>query len=146
MRWGQEAGGGGGDGTNADGGCRAAGRGGRNGRSDAGGRPPKYSTGAPSDRPTERTNSRTPSSPSLSLRTPDLGLYCTNFCPRSLNRQSPIRFGRFSVLELHRTWRRNNQHRICCNGKRGDGYDAEPIDQPEGSAPRKRKCFLVKTM
>ena len=74
--------------------------GGRNGRSEAaqrgaGGRPPKHSTGAPPDRPAERTNSRTPPSPSspsslcpLPARTPDLGLYCTNFCPRSLAQQA----------------------------------------------------------
>ena len=82
----------------------------------------------PTDRRNEQQNTFLP--PSLS-RTPDLGLYCTNFCPRSLNRQSPIRFGRFSVLELHRTWRRNNQHKNCCNGNRGMDTMRSPSISPK---------------
>ena len=73
----------------------------------AGGRPPKHSTGAPPDRPAERTNSRTPPSlPLFSLSLPSprphtgSRVVLHQFLPtlaHSLNRRSPIGFGRRSL-------------------------------------------------
>ena len=108
----------------------------------------------PTGRKNEQQNTSLPSSPSLCplpARTPDLGLYCTNFCPRSfarsLNRRSPIGFGRRSLtrrLELRGyiqcggdvTSRQSN-----FNGKRGIPCEQTSTSflPPKGFAAKKMR-------
>ena len=102
-------------------------------RTRAGGRPPKHSTGAPSANRKNEQQSRTPSPPSLSLSFLHTGsrVVLHQFLPTLAQQAIPDQIR--SVLRPGDTpkWRRNNQHRNCCNGKRGMDTMRSPSISPK---------------